>query len=374
MSPVGPSTAEPSRTGSPHLPHLDGVRGLAALFVVLHHAEAEVPTYGRLGLLGDILQLGHYSVTAFIILSGYCLTLQTLDNGGLRGGVIAFLRRRARRLIPPYLAALAFSTVLILTLIGHKAGTKWDASLPITPRSLAMHTLFIHNWDVSEAHTINYVFWSIAVEWQIYFAFPILLAGCRRLGCGPTVTLALIAGYAGHLLVKGTSLAASSPHLYGMFALGMLAANVAHSPTWVRWKARIPWLPIGASALVVAISLLATGPQEVVDLPVGVAFACGLVLLSRPGRWSTWLGCRPLVALGACSYSLYLVHAPLLRLILEYGIWPANLPRSSEFLLLSTAGVAAIVACSFLFYLGFERPFLSRPGEIRKFTGVPATR
>ena len=373
MSQVASEMVAPARSKPPHLPHLDGIRALAALFVVLHHAEGEVPTYGRLGFLTEILQHGHYSVTVFIILSGYCLTLPTLDSGTLRGGVVPFIRRRARRLIPPYLAALGLSIILILTLIGHKTGTKWDASLPLTVHSAVTHALLIHNFDLSQAFTINYVFWSIAVEWQIYFAFPILLAGCRRFGCWATAASTLILGYAGSFLLEGTSLAVLNPHLYGMFAIGMLAANIAHNPAEGRVKARIPWGAVRVASLLAAISSILLGDEKLADLPVAVGFGCVLVELARSDHARRWLEWRPLVAIGTFSYSLYLIHAPLLHMILVYGIWPRDLPRRSDVMLLTMVGVPLILACSYLFHLAFERPFLSRPGKlIRGPIDVPA--
>ena len=103
-----------------HLDHLDGVRGLAALFVVLHHAWLLTADHfpiaaetGLLGLLTNWLLYGHLAVDVFIVLSGFCLILPVARSGGaLAGGAAGFYRRRARRILPPYFAALTISVAL----------------------------------------------------------------------------------------------------------------------------------------------------------------------------------------------------------------------------------------------------------------------
>ncbi len=75
-----------------HYTHLDGIRGLAALFVVLYHtaAVAETEDLSRYiaHLFWFIRSHGHYAVTVFIVLSGYCLMLPVAyrEDGQLRGG------------------------------------------------------------------------------------------------------------------------------------------------------------------------------------------------------------------------------------------------------------------------------------------------
>src|SRR3954462_13179518 len=91
-----PSTAS-------RLDFLDGLRGLAALYVVLHHAALEVPG-GSLspvsGIFRGLLRQGHFAVAVFIVLSGYCLMRPVASDpsGRVRGGWRAYLLRRARRI------------------------------------------------------------------------------------------------------------------------------------------------------------------------------------------------------------------------------------------------------------------------------------
>src|SRR5437868_6523675 len=79
----------PGPTGPRYRPYLDSLRGIAAVLVVLHHAHYECPPTGTLGKATGWMREGHFLVTFFIILSGYCLTLPTLASGRLREGFVA---------------------------------------------------------------------------------------------------------------------------------------------------------------------------------------------------------------------------------------------------------------------------------------------
>jgi peptidoglycan/LPS O-acetylase OafA/YrhL len=132
-----------------HLAHLDGIRALMALYVLLSHAKYQVydsggGTHGLAKLICRSLEFGHFAVTMFIMLSGFCLTLPVLKNNGvLRWGAVEFFKRRAIRILPPYYFALALSLVLIGTVIGKKTGTHWDCSIPVTTFGIVTHVLVV---------------------------------------------------------------------------------------------------------------------------------------------------------------------------------------------------------------------------------------
>src|ERR1017187_9473039 len=101
-----------------HLAFLDGLRGIAALNVAFTHAWGV--TYRRVAsdpppdwfmAVRQFFIPGDWSVCAFIVLSGFCLPLPIARNveKQLPGGVIHYIKRRARRILPAYYAALALS-------------------------------------------------------------------------------------------------------------------------------------------------------------------------------------------------------------------------------------------------------------------------
>src|SRR5437764_1116801 len=119
-------------SGSAHLRYLDGIRGLAALYVLFTHLPQarliEATHYVRILNMLDfaLLGFGHYAVDVFIVLSGYCLMLPVVSTADhhLRGGLASYFRRRGLRIIPPYLGALIVSLALIAITQGAVAPTR----------------------------------------------------------------------------------------------------------------------------------------------------------------------------------------------------------------------------------------------------------
>jgi peptidoglycan/LPS O-acetylase OafA/YrhL len=363
----------PLEIGTPrsaaHLNFLDGIRGAAALYVVCHHIAKHLPleTASRpVRLLALLLNFGHYAVSVFIVLSGFCLMLPIVrGDGALRGGVRRFFRRRAKRILPPYYIAMVLSLLLIKILIGSKTGTWWDGSVTVTGRSLLTHLLLLQ--DYFDSTSINHVFWSVATEWHIYFLFPLLLLLFRRMGSGPATALGVGFAYLASVATVRYNL---HIEMLGQFLLGMFGATVAYSaePRWTVLRDRAPWaaLSVGAIALTGALGIIGHriyGITIYLEPLVGIASIALILHAMRPGKnlVRSALDWRPMTALGAFSYSLYLVHAPLIQVIWQYGIAPLHRSNGTAFLLLITCGTPLIVAAAWLFSLVGERPFLNRP-------------
>jgi peptidoglycan/LPS O-acetylase OafA/YrhL len=225
-----------------HLDFLDGLRGLAALYVLLHHAAAEEDrsSLGHwlargVGWLGR----GHYAVAVFIVLSGFCLMMPVVrDEGRLRGGFRRYILRRARRILPPYYAAIALSLALIAWCprLSQAHDPRWEIALPAFSlnSSLIPHLLLVHNMSPSAAYRIDPPMWSVATEWQIYFSLPILILIWRRWGVA-----ALVASGFGiglflvplfdifiRFVYPGCLVSTMCPWYFGLFALGRPVALV----------------------------------------------------------------------------------------------------------------------------------------------------
>ncbi len=201
------------------------------MFVVFHHTW--LTTYhsyprntGPWGLAWLIY--GQLAVAVFIVVSGFSLSLATVRSGDrLVGGTTRFIRRRAWRILPAYWAALAFSVIVLATLIHAKTGE--SPSL----KAIIVHGALLQ--DVIGSRTPNGAFWSIAPEWQIYFLFPILLILVRRwsgVAATLTTTAVVIAGYlvATNVSAFGKFLDLT-PVFLALFAFGMLAARITLGST-----------------------------------------------------------------------------------------------------------------------------------------------
>jgi peptidoglycan/LPS O-acetylase OafA/YrhL len=378
------------------LEFLDGLRGLAALFVVLHHAYMEVPLAGSwrqpFGLL-KFLKFGHHAVAVFIVLSGYCLMLPVVRDatGWLQGGVVGYGLRRARRILPAYYAAFVLCLLLVLTLPGMSSlrSDRWDLALPaLAPDVLTSHLLLIHNLRADWFYRIDPPMWSVATEWQIYFLFPLLLVIWRRAGMLATVFVAFTSGLSVATLAtaqKWEAIWLLSPWYLGLFALGMAGAHLTTSARMSNdeWASRMPWTLMYALLACATLGLLVAFPDARVpiDILVGMATVCLIVACARQlgaghdlprGFGIRVFESRWAVGLGAFSYSLYLIHYPVLstvhRLLHSAG-WRSEIRLA--FMLMVSAPLCVIVA--YVFHLAFEKPFLDSLSRRRQtLPAVPA--
>ncbi len=363
-----------------HLEYLDGLRALAAIFVVIGHALLQVdfkqePLVGLTKQFVEIFAYGNYAVDLFIVISGFCLMLPVIrGNMTIRGGSIEFIKRRAWRILPPYYLAMLLSLLLIFFFINQKTGTHWDVSIPVTSENIFRHILLIH--DAFNDATINHAFWSIAVEWRIYFFFPLLVRCWRRIDPIKTTIFAIFASYLLHHLcwrIFGDSL---DINYLGLFTMGMLAATISFSPKNVlsRWK-RLPWewIVILMTIVVVAIPSIELKfghilSRYLVDYVVGGwCMALMMVVSLNDKHWLTQiLSYRPLVFIGTFSYSIYLIHAPLLQILWQYLFIPLQKKQLLMFIALSTVGLLIIVGLSYVFFLVCEYPFMGKSKKIHK--------
>lgn len=355
-----------------HIRYLDGIRGLAALFVVAGHGfitvwnffeRHELPPEPLRPFLMWLLY-GRFAVDLFIVLSGYCLMLPVLRAGGvIRGGAIDFYKRRAWRILPTYYAALALSLVLGWTVVGRKTGTHWDICLPIDGESIASCLLMLQ--DVWRPFRINHAFWSIAVEWRIYFLLPALVWAWRRIGPAATTIAATLASVALVMTLRRLHLPTFTIEYVALFVFGMLAATIgmAEGGRMAALRDRFPW---GLASAVAAMAVVGgcawkgidaiVMQQARVDLVVGLGWAVILVYLATPrGGWLTaLLAWRPLVYCGVIGYSLYLIHAPLIQVLHQYVFLPMGPGKVALFALQIVVGIPVIVAAASGFAYLFE--------------------
>ncbi len=154
---------------------LDGLRGLAALFVVVNHVFLRAfPGYpvDHAPFWASPFIYGRFAVVVFIVLSGFSLALSPARHGWRLDGVARFAQRRAWRILPAYWAALLFSLAVAWLVVPQPGQGLPDA------RSVLVNGLLVQNFDAS--HSPNAAFWSMAVEAQLYLVFPLLLLMVRR--------------------------------------------------------------------------------------------------------------------------------------------------------------------------------------------------
>jgi peptidoglycan/LPS O-acetylase OafA/YrhL len=115
-------------------------------------------------------------------------------------------------------------------------------SLPADRKEITLHLLLLHNL-AGNPFALDYPLWSIAVEWQVYFLFPLFVWLWRRLGDARAIALTTLLPHASLLVLRDTHLAALTVQYVALFALGMLAACIAFAPSGAvaAQRDRFPW-------------------------------------------------------------------------------------------------------------------------------------
>lgn len=389
--PIPGVVSSPSR---PRYHFLDGLRGLSALYVVIYHSYENALTRSPTPMPAWLLHatrwmsFGHYAVAVFIVLSGYSLMLPVVQSteGKMPYGLKEFFIRRSRRILPPYYAALLFALLVSGAWIGlqrllHVPNVGRSLTENFDPINLLTHLLLIHNLTGRYAASINPPAWSVATEWQIYFLFPFLLLPIwRRFGVTVMILCGFGVGLAPHYLLPATSNWDSACFWYaGLFALGMAGAVIGGSQYFPGPLFKTPrvWGVVTACLALLFVVLAAVLPRSLrggcidlsplwlTDLLIGLMSLCLIVyckrcatekISSRRPLILRLLELPALVALGGFSYSLYLIHSPVIgglwRLLIKLH-WSG--PKLFAGML---SGVPLIVGFAYLFYMSCERYFL----------------
>jgi peptidoglycan/LPS O-acetylase OafA/YrhL len=372
------------------LEFIDGLRGLAALLILVYHA------WGFSGAPWNVvwnpLASGYVGVHLFLVISGFCIYWPFANGRSM--SLREFGWRRFRRIAPPYYAAFALFGVVAL-LCAHFSWV-WPETPRVSLRGLAKttvtHALFLHNLLPNHILAVAGPFWSIGLEMQLYLAMPLLAAAAARWGIRTAVVIAALATFGYR---AGVSIYVGGP---ASFAAGELSVayvvNYSFLGRWVEFAlgmwaavlvARARFSPkssalLGAGSLLFFVAAIAStaawGKFNVLADPLfGAAFFLTLLTAAagaHVGRspFARVLCWKPLCGLGLISYSLYLLHSPIIRWMIELAR-----PFVSEpvqlFLLTIIIGAPLIVGLSFVFFLVFEKPFLNAP---KKQNRPPAAR
>jgi peptidoglycan/LPS O-acetylase OafA/YrhL len=351
---------------------LTGIRALAALLVLGTHAEQNVPA-GFQSLL-PFFARGYLGVDLFFILSGFIITHVYLASVAApnRAAVQIFLWHRLIRLYPVHVTVLAGLALMVYVAhalhISINEPDQWRGS------SLIWHLTLLHAWGVLEVTGWNQPSWSISAEWFAYLLYPLLapaLMFVRDRLTALTLALTALAAMAAVYAMTGWPLinelgAPSLTRVSGEFLCGAaLCRAVALGKGLPGMSGDI----LGLGALLAFVAGASAGllpDMGLIVLLAVIIFAAATCV----GPLAAFLGSAPLVWLGEISYSIYMVHFPLLIAIrrmwerMGFAAW-----GSTAHSLAFAATIAFVVAVSAaLFYL-VERPARTR---LRNRMGVLA--
>lgn len=334
-------------------PHVDLLRALAALLVVVYHMEA----LGSLALRGDVFwtlpfRYGWVGVDLFLVISGFVIMLSAAQSyeRAPHDFKWPFMQRRLRRLLPLYV----LTCLIFLFLVRPEVLLRPMSQLvPV----LLSHAFFVQNLSHHTHGVINGVTWSLALEMQFYLALVFTVGFWLRLGAVRTLvilvglawawrygtTFFLLPGVAvPHLQVVYTT---QLPGTMDAFGMGMALALWVHQtkgplPDCLRPQAAqsLAWFLVAGVLLSAAAALLLrqtywshTGMVVFWRTLLAMGFAAALAAaLTCPLPSVGWM--RPLHYLGEISYGIYLWHFLVLLSLLQMTplrgnslLWPVLL-------------------------------------------------
>ncbi|WP_309718901.1 acyltransferase [Armatimonas sp.] len=363
------------QTGQNHLEYLDGLRAVAALWVMLYHAylillgSPDIPWY--LGFL-DWIRHGHFAVGLFIVISGFCLTLPITKKKTMYPQPKIFYLRRAIRILPPLYITLI---VAILFQFTYQIFSK---NPPQTDILAIIYSIFlIQDIFPNRSYPAQWL-WTVNLEFRLYLFFPLIIH--LLLTRGPYI-LVLVGFIIGGILTKFCAFYASydswelcSPWYFFLFTLGIYSCWVSHKPEINSFEEKSHLLCIFTimSLIILCQMIPISSKMGKILLPVsdsllGIATASGMIAISRnkSNVFRRFLKSKLLTNLGKISFSLYLVH---LIFIFNFQTLYRNQHIIDNKYIAFCISVSGCLLLALIFFKTVEEPFISLLSKLKSRT------
>jgi peptidoglycan/LPS O-acetylase OafA/YrhL len=309
------------------------LRGFAALAVTWFHLTNANPVFPSIDWLRLSGAWGWLGIECFFVISGFVLPLALYREGYRIGDAGRFLARRLVRLHPAYLAAVGVAVALWY--VSSPEGASPPGATQLLLHAFYLPALFGYPW-------LNTVFWTLAIEVQFYLflacSFPLL---SHR--AAPVRLAWLAAAAALSWLVTPETLVF---RYLVVFAMGAVAFMVVVDH-------------VDRATGMALLMLLAIVTGIVHGLPVAIAATATALLIA----WQVPLTWGPMVRIGALSYSLYLIHAPLGGRVVNLGARYAE-GVVAELAVLLVAMLVSLGA-AFVLHVLVERPSLRLAARLK---------
>lgn len=351
------------------MPELHGLRGIAAISVLLFHWVTIFPGFGQSLIPYHVpghpwlnpslpFAMGWQGVTLFFVLSGYLLTSH-LHNKPLTWQVVRlFYLRRVLRIYPAVWMQLAVLLMLGWWFPLVFVSQPWDRTL--------LNAMLWINLPPVYAPMLNDVWWTLPVELLFYASLPLLLVLRKNIGLGLVAALMLfitfgwrawvMSVYAGQNLSAHQYVLDALPGVLTSFGSGFMAATLQQR---VQSKNGFLLLAVSVFVFLLLQTWLVSGIETywqgglllmVWNTLLSLSMS-GIVLAICHGGLDTTqklLSARPMVLLGEWSFGIYLWHYPVMMGL--KALWPRSVDQHVESLLalgVSVAIALALAALSF---------------------------
>ncbi|MEI3845272.1 MULTISPECIES: acyltransferase family protein [Microbacterium] len=372
-----------SSSASRFLPHVQGLRAIAVLFVVLYH-------FWPARLSG-----GYVGVDVFFVISGFLITShlarELTSTGTVRLG--RFWARRARRLLPASLLVLLFCAIVVST-----PYLMPTAALPGEIKEIVASTFYVENWFLAfdsadylahsgDPTTVQH-YWSLSLEEQFYVLWPLIMLlaawvavkwfrGARLRAAAIAIGVVSVASFVFCVVFTITNPAPAYFVTFGRMWQFGVGAVIALVPM-LRVRGAVLSFLLGwagiAALLYSAFRFDAQTPFPGYAAALPTLGAAAVIAASNTDRWwypTRVLSLRPMTFTGDISYSLYLWHWPLIIIAPSVPFWGLTIYHR----------VALLVICFVLAWLTKRfvedpvrswKPLTSRPPRLTLWASLAA--
>ena len=338
------------------LAFIDALKAIASQLIVLHHLAfygpmSDVAQELAPGIISWLSQDARIAVQVFLAIGGFLAAKALAPAGRLTSiAPLSLIRKRYFKLVTPYLMAVLISipaAAIARALIEHESIPAW----PTFGQFLA-HAVLLQS--ILDFDSLSAGVWYIAIDFQLFALLMAILWLARTLGLGATRSL-------GMLLTSILALASLlyfnreaswdnwALYFFGAYALGALAY-------WISESGRV--LALAPMAALVALALIVDFRSRIA---VALITALALGISQHTGCIASWPKARIFAYLGKISYSVFLIHFPVI-LVINAAV--ARLaPHSAS---INAAGIIVAWAASIAAGAVFFRYVESRSRELQE--------
>lgn len=320
-----------------YLSSLTSLRGIAAILVILLHIDyfcfALAPWDGS---INHFIQKGYLWVDFFFLLSGFIMmhVYSASFEESIKGNFWKFMRSRFARIYPLHIFSFLCMVAFYFWYKANFTLYPADYTHTFNMSEIWTHILLLQSMGINPSLSWNSASWSISVEWWMYVVFPFLLIPFRKITGWKKIFIffGVIIGYLFIIYylqplsaaINGsfdpnTKATLDVTYDYGFvrcffgFLFGMLIYELYRVRLGYRYlKTTLAWL-LAITAIVIAMTLSAS------DFILIILFAAViLVSVYTEGIGKYILNLKPLIYLGDISYSLYLMHLPIMYFLFNY--------------------------------------------------------
>jgi peptidoglycan/LPS O-acetylase OafA/YrhL len=345
---------------------LDGLRALAIVAVVWHHAGVAVPGW-------QITSRGFLGVDLFFVISGFLIVTLLLREQDRTGTIslFNFYVRRFLRIFPPYYLLLFVVGIVAYLKPG---GNQSEAVKHDLPYAL----LYVS--DLVPMYSQLSITWSLAVEEQFYVFIPTLLkipTSLKYLGRASPILL-VFAYVLSSLLPFGIFPALHLPEFFrqttfGPILLGAMLAYVFHERRWFICASRFLGLPVTPLVVLGLLLVLVNwSPADISGWPRVLMHWSMLALVAscvvrEDNVLAPFLSLKPVKRLGVVSYGVYLYHLVVMHFVLK-GLSVTGASQGVMAFVVTLLGTWALAELSYRF---FESRFLALKARFGSYSTQP---